>query len=73
MSSNELRVPCIVYARVVGYYRPTFTWNDGRVAEWEERELIDVNDIISRTNSLLTREFANVNTVGAERRYIRKA
>ncbi|RLC20224.1 MAG: hypothetical protein DRI57_05320 [Deltaproteobacteria bacterium] len=66
-SNNELRIPCIVYARVVGYYRPTFTWNDGRVAEWEERQLIDVNDIIGRTNPLLSRESANVNTARAER------
>lgn len=65
MSSTELKVPCIVYARVVGYYRPTFAWNDGRVAEWEERNLIKANGNIEglarRTNSLLSREFEDVN------------
>lgn len=35
---NKKRQPCEVYSRVVGYLRPTSQWNDGKVAEWNERK-----------------------------------
>jgi len=36
-------MPCEVFARVVGFYRPTSNWNVGKKQEWKDRELIDLN------------------------------
>ena len=30
-------IPCEVYSRVVGYYRPVHDWNDGKRQEFKER------------------------------------
>ena len=30
-------INCEVYSRVVGYYRPTSTWNKGKLQEYKER------------------------------------
>lgn len=35
------RVPCEVYSRVVGYYRPVQNWNVGKRQEYAERRLYD--------------------------------
>ncbi len=32
------KVPCEVYSRVVGYYRPVANWNLGKQQEFEERK-----------------------------------
>ena len=31
------KVPCEVFSRVVGYYRPVQNWNDGKQEEFKER------------------------------------
>ena len=31
------KVPCEVYSRVVGYYRPVINWNLGKQQEFKER------------------------------------
>ncbi len=33
----EVRVPCEVYSRVVGYLRPVQAWNEGKRQEYSER------------------------------------
>ena len=33
------RTKCEVWARVVGYLRPVVRWNDGKVAEFGDRNL----------------------------------
>jgi len=33
----ERVVPCEVYSRVVGYFRPVHSWNDGKKQEFHER------------------------------------
>jgi len=33
------RVKCEVWSRVVGYLRPTATWNDGKLAEFKDRKV----------------------------------
>ena len=33
-------IPCEVYSRVVGYYRPVQNWNDGKKEEFRERKYI---------------------------------
>jgi len=37
-----VRTKCEVWSRVVGYLRPTSTWNDGKLAEFEDREDFEV-------------------------------
>jgi anaerobic ribonucleoside-triphosphate reductase len=34
---GEMKVPCEVYSRIVGYLRPVQAWNDGKRREFEER------------------------------------
>ena len=41
--TSNRKVPCMVYSRVVGYYRPTTTYNKGKELEWNTRSLINVN------------------------------
>ncbi len=31
------KVPCEVYSRVVGYFRPVQNWNEGKKQEFKER------------------------------------
>ncbi len=35
------RVPCEVYSRVVGYFRPVQFWNKGKAAEFEDRRTLN--------------------------------
>lgn len=35
----KTRTKCEVWSRVVGYLRPTARWNDGKVAEFGDREV----------------------------------
>jgi len=39
--TSDKKIPCLVYSRVVGYYRPTTSYNKGKEEEWNERNLID--------------------------------
>lgn len=34
---------CEVYSRVVGYLRPVNQWNDGKLAEFNDRKMFDAN------------------------------
>ena len=34
----EVKVPCEVYSRVVGYLRPVQAWNEGKRQEFSERK-----------------------------------
>ncbi len=41
---NELmKIPCEVWSRVVGYYRPVSRWNNGKAQEFLERKVFDAN------------------------------
>lgn len=35
-----MAVPCEVYSRVVGYFRPVSSWNDGKRLEFDERKTV---------------------------------
>ncbi len=35
---NEVKVPCEVYSRVVGYHRPVSRWNNGKAREFTDRK-----------------------------------
>lgn len=34
----EVKVPCEVYSRIVGYLRPVQNWNKGKQQEFAERQ-----------------------------------
>lgn len=38
----ELRVPCEVYSRIVGYLRPVQNWHQGKQQEFGERKAFRV-------------------------------
>lgn len=33
-------VPCEIYSRVVGYFRPVQNWNPGKQQEFSERKMV---------------------------------
>jgi hypothetical protein len=37
-------VPCEVYSRVVGYFRPVSQWNKGKQQEFKERKWVKVGN-----------------------------
>lgn len=37
LAARRNKIPCQIFSRVCGYYQPTFTWNIGKQAEFEER------------------------------------
>jgi anaerobic ribonucleoside-triphosphate reductase len=40
----ELKVPCEVYSRIVGYLRPVQNWHAGKQQEFRERKLFQVSN-----------------------------
>ena len=34
----EVKVPCEIYSRIVGYLRPVQAWNQGKQQEYEARQ-----------------------------------
>jgi len=36
-------IPCEIFSRVVGYYRPIQNWNEGKVEEWKERMMLELD------------------------------
>jgi len=39
---QEVKIPCLVYSRVVGYLTPVSQWNTGKKQEWNERKVYHV-------------------------------
>jgi hypothetical protein len=40
--TDERKVPCEVYSRIVGYLRPVQDWNKGKQQEFRDRATYDV-------------------------------
>ena len=40
------RTKCEVFSRVVGYLRPRQQWNEGKQAEWDDRKMFEINELI---------------------------
>lgn len=38
----DKKVPCEVYSRIIGYYRPVRQWNRGAQQAFEDRKTYDV-------------------------------
>jgi len=58
MKTSDKVIPCMVYSRVVGYYRPTMSFNKGKTAEWQDRHLIQVN--VPRASDILEQPLTGV-------------
>ena len=41
-ADTEVRVPCEVYSRIVGYLRPVQNWHQGKQQEFKERKPFQV-------------------------------
>lgn len=41
--SDEIKVPCEVYSRIVGYLRPIQNWNAGKQQEFDDRVVYSVD------------------------------
>jgi len=39
------QVPCEVYSRVVGYFRPVNNWNEGKKQEFTDRVTFELNSV----------------------------
>ncbi|MCU0520998.1 MAG: anaerobic ribonucleoside-triphosphate reductase [Anaerolineae bacterium] len=44
--ATEVRVPCEVYSRIVGYLRPVQAWNKGKQQEFAERRTFKVEESV---------------------------
>lgn len=42
------KIPCEVFSRVVGYYRPLHNWNDGKAEEHKNRMFFGVQSMNSQ-------------------------
>ena len=41
-ADTEVRIPCEVYSRIVGYLRPVQNWHQGKQQEFRERKTFQV-------------------------------
>ncbi len=41
-STDEIKVPCEVYSRIVGYLRPLQNWNEGKQQEFRDRRMFHI-------------------------------
>ncbi len=57
-------VKCSVYSRIVGYFRPIESWNKGKIAEYKDRKMIDLEPMID--------EAAQVDESGDDSVYIQE-
>ena len=46
--TKNQRTKCEIYSRIVGYLRPIDQWNDGKMQEYKDRKLFNVDDTKSR-------------------------
>ena len=44
-------IPCEVYSRVSGYFRPLAAWNKGKQQEFSERKYLNIGEINGRYKS----------------------
>ena len=49
--NDQTRTRCEVYSRVVGYLRPVDQWNEGKQAEFAEREEYVIKPVMSNANA----------------------
>lgn len=37
--NENVKIPCEIYSRVTGYFRPVNRWNEGKVQEYKDRNM----------------------------------
>jgi ribonucleoside-triphosphate reductase (formate) len=47
-NEEEVKIPCEVYSRIVGYLRPIQNWNEGKQQEFKERKTFRVTERTTR-------------------------
>lgn len=50
------KIPCEVYSRVVGYFRPLSQWNKGKLSEFEDRKYFNLKEVISANITKVPKE-----------------
>ncbi len=40
--TDEIKIPCEVYSRIVGYLRPLQNWNEGKQQEFRDRRMFRI-------------------------------
>jgi hypothetical protein len=45
-SETEVKIPCEVYSRIVGYLRPVQNWHQGKKQEFSERKTLRVPEAV---------------------------
>jgi hypothetical protein len=50
-----IKIPCEIYSRVVGYFRPLKQWNPGKQAEFKDRNEYDPKKIMEAVSEKLAR------------------
>lgn len=50
-ADTEVRIPCEVYSRIVGYLRPVQNWHQGKQQEFRERKTFQVTKQSPRRES----------------------
>ena len=48
MKKVNRKVPCEIYSRIVGYFRPVSQWNKGKQEEFRERNYYDTNELFKK-------------------------
>ncbi|NOZ80830.1 MAG: hypothetical protein GXP63_04095 [DPANN group archaeon] len=48
------KVPCEVYSRIVGYFRPVENWNEGKKQEFQDRKVFVPQDMQQTSEQLMT-------------------
>lgn len=41
-TETQIKIPCEVYSRIVGYLRPVQAWNEGKQQEFKDRKTFRV-------------------------------
>ena len=44
----EVKIPCEIYSRIVGYLRPVQNWHQGKQQEFSERKTFRVSEALHR-------------------------
>jgi len=56
----EAKIPCEIYSRVVGYYRPLQNWNPGKKQEFKERKTYKVEKHESHSKKKVDAIFGDI-------------
>ncbi len=48
IKQNKMVIPCEVWSRIVGYYRPVQNWNIGKKQEFKDRILYDRSFVVKK-------------------------